>query len=224
MHDPMTVICDVNLPWGKHNTLLTLWHKDPEKRGDDDSCNWFGGNLTSEECAWIEKEANSEWDFVFGKHGDMRNAPASEVIYGLWSMIAWRRYRRRMAPKDLFAVVELAGNPNDNLQNLVRRAINGKEEFQELFRVVFRCYKRHSRPWWKHPRFHFWHWKFQIHPWQQFRRWLLTRCATCGGSFRYGESPIAMGWHTPKPQWFRGEVGLHHQKCVHAEEVSNGSI
>ena len=34
MHDPYTQITS--------NPLFTLWHVDPEKRGDDDSCDWSG--------------------------------------------------------------------------------------------------------------------------------------------------------------------------------------
>ena len=32
MHDPLVL----------GSRVLTIWHVDPEKRGDDDSCDWFG--------------------------------------------------------------------------------------------------------------------------------------------------------------------------------------
>jgi hypothetical protein len=37
MHDPMTVA--FQLPFG-----ITIWHVDPERGGDDDSCDWFGNH------------------------------------------------------------------------------------------------------------------------------------------------------------------------------------
>lgn len=55
MHDPMTVAFEIRYPWRKYGAdapndflreyrapFITIWHVDPEKRGDDDSCDWFG--------------------------------------------------------------------------------------------------------------------------------------------------------------------------------------
>ena len=78
---------------------------------------------------------------------------------------------------------------------------------------VFR--HRLGRPWYRHPRWHFWHWQFQVHPWQTLRRWLFTRCAGCGRRFAWGESPITNQWETPKPKFMRGETGLYHDCCHH---------
>ena len=36
MYDPMTVAFSVR------KLGITIWHKDPEKHGNDDSCDWFG--------------------------------------------------------------------------------------------------------------------------------------------------------------------------------------
>jgi hypothetical protein len=55
MHDPMTVAFEFR-PLG-----LTIWHKDPERRGDDDSCDWFGRQsrkLNEREQAVVE----AMWD------------------------------------------------------------------------------------------------------------------------------------------------------------------
>lgn len=51
MHDPMTVAFDFYLPkfwkrkrnkrWHDWFWILTIWHKDPESDGTDDSCRWF---------------------------------------------------------------------------------------------------------------------------------------------------------------------------------------
>jgi hypothetical protein len=54
MHDPMTVAFQIRYPCraaptklfpdGYRHTFLTIWHVDPEKRGNDDSCDWFGSH------------------------------------------------------------------------------------------------------------------------------------------------------------------------------------
>lgn len=64
-----------------------------------------------------------------------------------------------------------------------------------------------------HPRWHIWHWKFQIHPLQDFKRWAFTRCADCGGRFAFGQSGWTNQWNGGGPRWFRSEPDLHHMDC-----------
>ncbi len=54
MHDPMTVAFSIRF------LGITIWHVDPEKRGDDDSCDWFGRRrpLNDREKAIVE----AMWD------------------------------------------------------------------------------------------------------------------------------------------------------------------
>lgn len=66
MHDPMTVAFEIKYPWkekptkyfpnGHRDTFITIWHVDPEKNGNDDSCDWFGSyrRLNSKEMAITE--------------------------------------------------------------------------------------------------------------------------------------------------------------------------
>lgn len=63
-------------------------------------------------------------------------------------------------------------------------------------------------------RWHVWHWRIQIHPVQQLRRRVLTRCAWCGGRDRKGD-PINVShqWDSPRVAWWRGETGLYHRDC-----------
>ena len=59
MHDPLTVAFEIYYPWHwkifrpsrrelnitksykYFEPFITIWHKDPEKDGTDDSCGWF---------------------------------------------------------------------------------------------------------------------------------------------------------------------------------------
>lgn len=54
MHDPMTVAFQIRF------LGITIWHVDPEKGGDDDSCDWHGSRrqLNEREKAIIE----ATWD------------------------------------------------------------------------------------------------------------------------------------------------------------------
>jgi len=51
MHDPMTVAFEIKRPWPAPPfadttwrywpALVTIWHVDPERHGDENSCDWF---------------------------------------------------------------------------------------------------------------------------------------------------------------------------------------
>lgn len=62
-------------------------------------------------------------------------------------------------------------------------------------------------------RWHFWHWRIQVHPTQALKRRLWTRCAECGRSFRRGEVTMTTAWDGPGPRWFRGEPNVLHDRC-----------
>jgi hypothetical protein len=70
-----------------------------------------------------------------------------------------------------------------------------------------------GRPWWKHPRWHVRHWQFQVHPLQDLKRWLFSRCSVCGKRFPWGYAPIGP-WSGEGPRWFKGEPGVYHHECV----------
>jgi len=67
MYDPMTVAFEIKMPWPRKTTgmngykyyppLVTIWHVDPERRGDDDSCDWWGSHrkLNAKEKAIVEQ-------------------------------------------------------------------------------------------------------------------------------------------------------------------------
>lgn len=65
---------------------------------------------------------------------------------------------------------------------------------------------------WKHPH----HWRLQVHPLQNFRRWALTRCEWCGGRSRKGDYVNhSLQWDNERGRpWWRGERGLFHEGCT----------
>jgi hypothetical protein len=63
-------------------------------------------------------------------------------------------------------------------------------------------------------RWHAHHWSIQLHPLQALRRWLLTRCAWCGGRSRKGDRvDNSHSWDGPRGKWWQGEPGLYHRDC-----------
>lgn len=69
---------------------------------------------------------------------------------------------------------------------------------------------KYSRTW----RWHVHHWKAQLHPMQDLRRRLLTRCTWCRGRSRKGDAVnVSLSWDGPRARWWQGERGLHHGDC-----------
>lgn len=73
MHDPQTVAWEIKSPFkrpnslfpkGYRNTIVTIWHVDPEKDGTDDSCGWFMRERHGDPkmLERIEKAFESDWD------------------------------------------------------------------------------------------------------------------------------------------------------------------
>lgn len=108
MHDPLTVAFRISNPFRKrgyaghewHPPLVTIWHKDPEKRGSDDSCDWFGNH-------------------------------------------------RRLNAREQKLAMAIAGSVPDPLRD-------------QWFLEAYHEWRRRRGLRW-HPRWHFHHWRFQLH-------------------------------------------------------------
>ena len=66
---------------------------------------------------------------------------------------------------------------------------------------------------WTGWRLHFWHWKIQVHPIHDLKRWLFSRCEGCGKRFSWGYAPISKSWSGSGPRWFRSEAAVYHFGC-----------
>ncbi len=90
MHDPLTVAFDIKNPFAirtygppdhrssYHPALITVWHRDPERGGSDDSCDWSGRRrpLNVKERALYEA-----LDDLFHRLGNPPYYP-SDVLWG----------------------------------------------------------------------------------------------------------------------------------------------
>lgn len=240
MHDPQTVAFDIKSPFkgkpsrfwpeGYRRTLVTIWHVDPERDGTDDSCGWFKRPRHGDQAirAKIRKHFAGEWD---GEHigwfapNGMPVQSVQATTLALFRRAAyihfgdsWERTDRFLR-RHLLDIISFAENRTDSLSDFLLQRWGRKdrdERIEEAADIVYGCILRWSQPWYRHPRWHVWHWRLQVHDVQAFKRWAFSRCAGCGRRFTWGYSPVSHSWHGTGPRWFRGEPGIYHADCSHA--------
>lgn len=102
---------------------------------------------------------------------------------------------------------EIITNPDDNIAHW----FTGRDDDEKVYQLALtiRNFRRTQRHWWQHPKWHWWHWSFQIHPLQKLKRFLFSRCRTCGQRFPWGYCPEGT-WGGHGPRWFRSELVWHH--------------
>lgn len=177
MHDPMTVAHEIKYPWPErwfhknhrdkrdkfgwnyHNSFITIWHKDPETDGTDNSCDWFWRKFNKKQEAWLE---------------------------------------------------DIVTNPDDNIRYYFPP--DTSEYRMKHFVYIIAAHTRKGimkRSWWDTPRWHFWHWRIQVHPLQAFKRRVFDRCASCGKRFKKGQ-PAVSGYK---------DGVIHHVGCYRSAMV-----
>ena len=167
----------------------------------------------------IVKEFDFNWDSKFEsesghiyytgyfKPDSTMNMTIHGIVLDLFFRAAYivfgynRRKTDKYLNKDLARILHFAENPIDSLNRSISRVFeNGcNEEYSEKVReewirntarCVYGYILRDIRPWYKHPRWHIWHWRLQIHPWQNFKRRYTDKCYFCGKKFK-GETPCS---------------------------------
>lgn len=101
------------------------------------------------------------------------------------------------------------GKPNTEDQDKYFRERNA----QDFFKAVMGYILRERRPWYRHPKWHLWHWRLQFHLGQTFKRWAFSRCCKCGNGFAWGYSPTTYSWNGTGPRWFKSEPDVFHGDC-----------
>lgn len=229
---------------GYRESFVTIWHVDPlnfkgkcGRLRDDDSCGWFCPPYTPAIRDAIKKLAKEQYGHIFEKqvraaegadYARICNEPdCHSAIYWSWRAIKHKfkprgpwQYGVRLTASEREAIYDLATCPVDNLK-LTFDGVANLESFESFFFIVFHVYLRHHRAWYRHPRWHFWHWRFQVHPWQTFRRWAFSRCAGCGRGFTWGYSPVSHSWDSKRPKLFCSEEGVYHSECSNMTTALN---
>lgn len=238
MRDPMTVAFEIKSPFrrapdkfwpkGYRNTIVTIWHVDPERDGTDDSCGWFkrARHGNKETLTKIERAFSGEWD---GEHTGWfapNGMPVQSVLattLGMFRRAAFVHYgdswtkAERFLRRHLLDIITFSENRVDSLSDALLqrygRADDKAERVHRFAAIIYGCILRWEQPWYRHPRWHVWHWRLQIHALQAFNRWAFSRCAGCGRRFSWGYAPISSSWSGVGPRWFRGERGVYHHGC-----------
>lgn len=237
MHDPMTVAFEINRPWPNRlkaprywPALVTIWHVDPETDGTDDSCGYSYPNNEEEERKlaneMLEWEKKFPYYFVQGQYDASRNGKypnltkvtpgdTMALVLSAFDTISWSLDRRRLNFALTGRALRLGFSDCDSFQHAFTET--NPEEQRRVFLCLIRAYRHATRPWWKHPKWHFWHWQIQVHPVQTLKRWLFSHCCHCGKRFAWGYSPSSNNWDSDGPAWFKSERGVYHHDCSHPE-------
>jgi len=191
----------------------------------------------------IEREFEFNWDSMFvsdNKHTYYTGwfKPTGEINMTLQGVVLNMFYRaafivfhnnwdkaKKYMQKNLFNILFFADNNMDSLNEGLYRTFENacNEEYTETIRkvwihkmadIVYGYILRGTRPWYKHPKWHIWHWKIQIHPLQKILRFLFDRCCVCGKRFGYNEYPLS--------NWEGNH--LWHSSCDHTLRVPDDEI
>ena len=233
MHDPMTVAFEIKYPWRKYGkkgknefertyreSFITIWHVDPELHGSDDSCGWSYPSLRDQK--WVDS-LQKEFVHQFEENPEKLALQVADEGWPTWFVLWLHRasflHRNRpLSQRCIAAFMYQESYPGNRdftpeLQDVGRNAF-----------IVARIYSRLIRPWYRHPRWHVWHWKLQVHPLQTFKRWAFTRCAGCGKGMTWGYSPVTTSWHGTGPRWFRSETHTYHDQCCPSSSPQSGAV
>lgn len=218
-------------PDGYRDHFITVWHHDPCAGGSEDSCGFSWVRLSPYKMERLRKAA---WQEAHNPHflccsKEHWDGTAMEAEFLHRGLVLW--VCRVLGIKISFDEVCTyacqaihhvdTGKPGDQFCFLpgyhTNSAKDSKEEREEHFLTLMVSVAVHiltdRRPWWKHPRWHFWHWKIQCHPLLKFKRWAFSRCCKCGKRFAWGYSPVSDSWHCTGPRWFKSEIAVHHCCC-----------
>lgn len=177
MHDPYTQITNLG--------VVTLWHKDPEHHGDDDSCGWFlrsyHGDKATFEKVVREFAFNFKHNYWFTADGSPVFSTAGIVI-SMYKLTLWETMKHknrakydRFMRKHIVDILHFAENPTDSLHTAItsemhyrmvehdRSQVESREDrIRHLASVVYGDVIRKLRPWYRHPRWHIHHWRVSI--------------------------------------------------------------
>lgn len=220
-------------PEGYRSTFITIWHVDPERGGSDDSCGYSRVMLTKKQveilknAAWCEGRdahflccAAKEWNGSVVEAESLYRGLRLLVCRVLRIKVSWD-YICRSASESLHIRECECGKYGSAFCFLPGYHTNSQRDTPDIRQDHFHgilCNVASNiltdlRPKWKHPKWHFWHWKCQIQPLLTFKRWAFSRCCYCRKRFTWGYSPVTNNWNSTGPRWFRGETDVYHSDC-----------
>lgn len=222
---------DRHWPEGYRDTFITIWHVDPERDGSDDSCGYSYVKLTPKQreklrnAAWHEGLhphflccAEKEWDRTYTEAETLYRGLVILVCRVLEIKITFDEACKYAAESCHILDVAKTGGafcflPGYHSNSKKDNPDDRQEHFWGIMCGVARNIITSRRPWWRHPKWHFWHWKIKCNPTTDFKRWAFSRCCKCGKGFSWGYAPVTNNWNSTGPMWFRSENDVFHSSC-----------
>ncbi len=234
MHSPETLAFEIRIGRrekkdGNYRTpILSIWHVDPEKNGDDDSCGWFIRQRHVDQTILekVRKEFKFNHEYWFDKEGKQIFSTIGTLME-MYRTTAWIHFKQDRKKMDAFFqkhcanIIHFAENPHDcGGDNITGKFYlsNGSDlldpyRFAGFAGMVYTDILRKERKWYQHPKWHVNHWRFQFPMLQQLKRSWWTKCCKCGK--RGFKSSAMRDWNNTK---------IWHQECDEsAKSISNGS-
>lgn len=224
-------------PEGQRNSFITIWHRDPETDGSDCSCYNAHRSLTSEQKNGIHAlswgEARNPYFLRSNSKTYTGSRSEAESLYrGLILQIceythvsmSYDEAAKRAALRihgadcidgaDIFCYI-----PGYHTNNQEDDREDRERYFYEMCSGILQSIIAERQPWYKHQKWHIWHWRLQVHPWENFvRRW-FDKCEQCGTKFGSTENVYSTCWERPRKTWkdalmfWRGNTHLQCIKC-----------
>ena len=212
MHDPMRISFEIKNPFSTKKyprSLITVWHKDLEKDGTDDSCGYFirKRHLDQEKLSRIVRTIEGEHQFWYRPDGIALFSPIATARM-MYSYAAYEFFDHNWVKVDKFMVkhfhdiVAFSENPTDSIFD--RLNIGHKTDMASLAEIIACDVARKIRPWYKHPRWHIHHWQIKFDFARNIYRNYFMKCHHCGkrgwkggwmGVYREGRLVTICGRH-----------------------------
>lgn len=235
MTESQRAVCDRHWQEGYRDSFITIWHVDPERDGSDDSCGYSCVKLTKlqreilHNAAWGEGQ-NPHFLCCWEKEWNGNHVEVESLYRGLVFLVC-RVLRLKITFDQAAQYASEATHildcgkfggafcflPGYHTNSKKDSPDDRQSHFEGILCNVARCILTERRPWWRHPKWHFWHWKFQCNPLGQFKRWAFSRCCKCGRRFTWGYSPVTNSWNGTGPRWFASEPDTFHSECSGSE-------
>lgn len=166
---------DRHWPRGYRETFITIWHVDPERGGSDDSCGYSYVRLNPNQrerlrnAAWHEGR-NPVFLCCDGKEWDGTVTEALTLYIGMVLLVcrvldirlSYDEIQKYAAGALLISDINKPGDvfcfqPGYHTNSEKDSERDRQEHFTGILCGIARGLLTQRRPWWKHPKWHFWH-------------------------------------------------------------------